>query len=332
MAHSRLLLSSGLQMHVVQLPAVGEARGTVLCLHGFPDTWFGWRHQMPAFSQRGWHVVVPDLRGYGETEVPKESPAQYQMKELCEDLLGLLEALLLRRVVVLGHDWGGSLAWTFALQFPQRVTAVGAVCTPFFPNNPAKNPWHSMREKPGRFDYQMWFQNAEAEAELSEDPEYTVKCIIRGTGENEASTFNEAFASPTERGGLLKGLPPKELCPRSEILSEEELRYYAAQFRRSGFFGGLSWYRNVERNWQWMRSTAGQKIQQEAFILTAGRDPTLRASMVDSLKMKDWVPRLRHVHIEDAGHWVLQEAPKEATTLICEWLDHLPSESAMARL
>ncbi|CAE7735918.1 Ephx2 [Symbiodinium sp. CCMP2456] len=182
-----------------------------------------------------------------------------------------------------------------------------------------------LRKNPGRFDYQVWFQSAEAEAELSADPYYTVKCTIRGTGADDVKGFLEAAdpslvaQAPTVKGGLLKGFPPKARCPRSEILTEDELRYYGAQFSRSGYFGALSWYRNVERNWRWMCSTAGQKVLQPALILTAGRDPVLKASMVESLKMKDWIPSLVHRHIEESGHWVLQEKPAEANKHICDW-------------
>lgn len=316
-------------MHFVHLAPSSQAKGTVLCVHGFPDSWFGFRHQIRALASKGWHVIVPDQRGYGETSAPLVDEARYCQEELCGDMCALLDALGLASVVLLGHDWGGTLVWNMAQQFPDRVRAVASVCTPFFPNNPAKNPWESMRKNPGRFDYQVWFQSAAAEAELSADSYYAVKCTIRGTGADDVKSFLEAAdpslvaQAPTVKGGLLKGFPPKARCPRSEILTEDELRYYAAQFSRSGYFGPLSWYRNVERNWRWMCSTAGQKVLQPALILTAGRDPVLKASMVESLKMKEWIPGLVHRHIEECGHWLLQEKPTEANKHICDWLDSL---------
>ncbi|CAE7371132.1 EPHX2 [Symbiodinium sp. CCMP2592] len=327
--HSRILLSTGIDMHFVHLAPSSRAKGTVLCVHGFPDTWFGFRHQIRALASKGWHVIVPDQRGYGETSAPLVDAAKYCQEELCGDMCALLDALGLASVVLLGHDWGGTLVWNMAQQFPDRVRAVASVCTPFFANNPAKNPWESMRKNPGRFDYQVWFQSAEAEAELSADPYYTVKCTIRGTGSDDVKGFLEGAdpslvaQAPTVKGGLLKGFPPRARCPRSEILTEDELRYYAAQFSRSGYFGPLSWYRNVERNWRWMCSRAGQKVLQPALIVTAGRDPVLKASMVESLKMKDWIPVLVHRHIEECGHWVLQEKAAEANKHICDWLDSL---------
>jgi pimeloyl-ACP methyl ester carboxylesterase len=143
------------------------------CVHGFPDTWFGWRHQIRALATAGYHVIVPDQRGYGETHFPARlrPPSSHFRQELaCADMAALLDALCIQRVILLGHDWGGTLVWNMAMKYPDRVAAVAAVCTPFFPVNPAKNPWAAMQAKPGRFDYQLWFQTDSAEAELNAGP------------------------------------------------------------------------------------------------------------------------------------------------------------------
>jgi len=329
-SHSTVMLSTHIKMHFVHLSPHGvRAKGTVLCVHGFPDTWFGYRRQIRSLVARGWHVVVPDQRGYGETDAPRRV-SDYRMELLCADMCALMDVLGVDKVVLLGHDWGGTLVWNMALQHRERVAAVAAVCTPFFPNNPASNPWKMMKSKADRFNYQIWFNAATAEEELAKDVEYTLKCTIRSTEKSDVQSFMEhADANllklqPTEKGGILKGNPPADKCPRSTMLSASDLAYYGRQFTYSGFFGPCSWYRNVEENWKWMQSTAGQKILQPALMISCGRDEILKASMVQSLRMHEWIPSLAHRHVEEAGHWVLQEKPQEVNAHICEWLDTLP--------
>ena len=185
--HHSLRISTDLHMHYVQAepPSGVHVRGVLLCVHGFPDTWYGWRKQIAALAAAGFRVIVPDQRGYGETHFgarARPAPADFRQELACSDMVALLDALCIPRVILLGHDWGGTLVWNMAMQYPDRIIAVAAVCTPFFPVNPTKNPWIGMQSKPGRFDYQMWFQTDSAEAELDADPYYTMKCAIRGSG------------------------------------------------------------------------------------------------------------------------------------------------------
>eukprot|EP00419_Tripos_fusus_P061822 CAMPEP_0172927022 /NCGR_PEP_ID=MMETSP1075-20121228/216711_1 /TAXON_ID=2916 /ORGANISM="Ceratium fusus, Strain PA161109" /LENGTH=329 /DNA_ID=CAMNT_0013788203 /DNA_START=35 /DNA_END=1024 /DNA_ORIENTATION=- len=320
-------------MHYVSASPSVAAKGTVLCVHGFPDSWYGYRHQINSITAAGFHVLVPDQRGYGETDVPS-TIEDYRMELLCADMLSLMDVLGIQRVVLLGHDWGGTLIWNFVQQYPFRVSAIAAVCTPFFPTNPKDNPWVKMRANPGRFDYQLWFNTAEAQDELERDPRHTTLCAIRGTGERDSHAMLQhsdpelVARPPTEKGGWLVGLPAPGKLERSEILSEADLNYYTAQFARSGYFGPLSWYRNVERNWLWMRPLAGQKVKHQALMVTAGRDPVLKASMVKSLNMQTWVPRMVHKHVEEAGHWALQEQPQQVNEYICGWLKKLDLSDA----
>jgi soluble epoxide hydrolase/lipid-phosphate phosphatase len=127
-------------MHYVEMAPPAECRGTVVCVHGFPDTWYGWRHQIRSIASEGYHVIVPDQLGYGETDCPSEI-SSYGMKFLTEHMAALLDVLGLKSAVFLGHDWGGTLVWNMAMQYPDRVSAVGSVCTPPYPVNPKKNPW-----------------------------------------------------------------------------------------------------------------------------------------------------------------------------------------------
>jgi soluble epoxide hydrolase/lipid-phosphate phosphatase len=159
--HSTITLSTGIAMHIVECfpPPSVSYKGTIIMIHGFPDTWYGWRNQIRPIANEGYHVVVPDQRGYGDTITPAKmmKTEDFRMEQLCNDNLALLDALGVKRAIFLGHDWGGTLVWNMCLHHRHRCSAVGAICTPFFANNPTKNPWVDMRkpEKVGRFDYQV---------------------------------------------------------------------------------------------------------------------------------------------------------------------------------
>jgi len=319
-------------MHVVECypPANTPFKGTVLLVHGFPDSWYGWRHQIRPIAACGFHVLVPDQRGYGYTVTPEQlmGPEHFAMEELCKDNLALLDAMGIHKAVFLGHDWGGSLVWNMCLHHPERCSAVGAVCTPFFANNPHKNPWVEMRrpEKVGRFDYQMWFQTAEAEAEWERDVSRALKLTIRGTSAEDVvmpADAELAAKPPTVKNGLFSGMP--EDPPRSAILTERDVAYYTRQFEASGLRGPMNWYRNVERNWQWNRSVAGLKVTQRALMITTGRDDILIAKAAHRL-MPAHFEQLTFQHVEEAGHWVLQEQIDAVNQHIVQWLGSLPHD------
>jgi len=322
--HLYVPLSAGTHLHVVEAEPTGPSRGTCVLVHGFPDTWYGWRKQIKAIAGCGFRVLVPDQRGYGDTTRPGPPVEEdFSMEEVCADMVALLDALLLPHAVFIGHDWGGTLVWNLAQQYPSRVSHVGAVCTPFFPQ-PAEDPWPKMLKSPGRFDYQVWFQTRDSQTELDADPGRTVRCMIRAwddSREGVDATLEEQ--PPTVRKGLINVFPAEV---GSKLLTPEEQRVYAGQFERCGFFGPLSWYRNVSRNWDWMKPTKGNKVVQHCLMITAEHDLVLTASMAKKY-MPPHVPHCQYEHVRDAGHWVLQEQPEEINRLVVGWLANLPVAS-----
>ncbi|GBG25206.1 Bifunctional epoxide hydrolase 2 [Hondaea fermentalgiana] len=319
--HQMAPLRTGVDMHYVEAlpPQTQRVRATVLCVHGFPDAWFGYRKQIPALAEAGYRVLVPDMRGYGATSVPREIEA-YAMEEICKDIEALLDTLFIDKIVIVGHDWGGTCVWNFALHYPERILGLAAFCTPFFPWKP-DNPWPRVKaNENSRFNYQIWFQRAEAEQEFESDYGRAVRCMIRGTSQADIAATGE-FATkpwrPTQDGGALANYPAT--VPRSEMLSEAEEHEYTQSFARSGFFGMLSWYRNVERNWVWNASTEGKKVNVPCLMVTAGRDATLPPSMTKH--MPKWIDDLTQHNVPDAGHWVLQERPEACNKALLSWLD-----------
>lgn len=328
MKHHYLNLRTGIRLHFVESQihqassAVGQAVPVVFC-HGWPDFWFTWRHQIRALGEAGFRVIAPDLRGFGETRGPQEASA-YGHQEVVEDLLALLDELHIDKAVFIGHDWGGAVVWGMATHHPERVLGVVALNTPFYPPNPRKNPMEAMKENPGHYDYQLYFmQEGVAEAEFEKDVEYSIACIIRSMHPEDLVPFSKAntrlsFSNVRKRGGMLVGYPPKEDMKYSRIFSAADFQYYVETFKKSGFRGGLNWYRNVEKNWKWNCTTAGQKILVPCLMVTAGKDRVLPPSA--SKNMEAWIPQLSRHHIEDCSHWTHQEHPQEVNGVLLKWL------------
>jgi len=332
--HMFVDLRTGLRMHVVEgLPSgTGKIRETLICVHGFPDTWFGYRKQIPALASAGYRVLVPDMRGYGSSSPVFPKKEEYSMEKLCEDVVALLDVLMIEKCIMIGHDWGGTLVWNFAMHHRDRTKGVAAFCTPLFPWKD-ENPWPKVKNNVNsRFNYQIWFQTKEAEEELERDYERTVKCMIRGTRPSDLEEVQSFFSKPwrpTFDGGVLANYSKD--VKRSEILTDNDVKEYAMQFARSGFFGILSWYRNVEENWKWNARTANQRITVPALMVTAANDATLPPSMTKH--MPKWIDDFTQHNIQNAGHWILQEQPGKCNSVLIKWLNEkFPSAKSKASL
>eukprot|EP01062_Namystynia_karyoxenos_P031043 TRINITY_DN23059_c0_g1_i1.p2 TRINITY_DN23059_c0_g1~~TRINITY_DN23059_c0_g1_i1.p2 ORF type:complete len:358 (+),score=95.42 TRINITY_DN23059_c0_g1_i1:75-1076(+) len=327
--HSFLPLRTGVTLHYAELPPPDGAavRGVAVLCHGFPDTWYGWRKQIHAVADCGYHVLVPDMPGYGDSSAPKEVEF-YSQEAVCASMVALLDALLVPHAVFIGHDWGGTLVWNMAIMYPQRVSHVAAVCTPFLPQ-PAKDPWPKMKQNPGRFDYQVWFQCDEAQTELEADAQRSVRAFLRAFDDEPA--FLKSASPPTKQRGIMVHLP-RTVSP-SRMLTADEEAHYVGQFRRSGFFGPLSWYRNVSANWKWVRGAAQPKVLQESMMITAAHDRILTPTMARKY-MPPHVLNCRYENVDAAGHWVLQERPEEVNAHLRSWLLGLkpPAHIAPAKL
>jgi pimeloyl-ACP methyl ester carboxylesterase len=290
----RAITANGIELNVLE---DGEGPLVVLC-HGFPELAYSWRHQIPALAGAGFRVVAPDMRGFGRSSAPTAVEA-YDVVQLCADMTGLLDALDEQTAIFVGHDWGANVVWQLALQQPHRVRAVAGLSVPFIPRAPAA-PIPIMRRHLGEDFYIVWFQEpGVADAALAQDVRRTL------------TTSRQWTAQWAEDDG-----------PRRKPaawLSEQELDVYVEAFERTGFTGGLNWYRNIDRNWELGEPFAQRRIEQPAMFLTGELDPV--RSFMPAEAMRGWVTDLRaEIVIEGAGHWVQQQAPEPVNAALLDFL------------
>ena len=306
--------TNGIRMHVAE---AGSGFPVLLC-HGFPEFWYSWRHQMKALADAGFHAIAPDQRGYGDTDAPHAIDA-YTIHHLVGDLTGLLDALAIEKAVIVGHDWGGFVVWQMALLAPHRVAGVVGVNTPFFPRFPLR-PLEMMRASAqGNFHYILYFQEpGVAESELERD----VRRSLRGFYQPPNREIMEQLRDVPmgvfgpAGGGILDRLPD---APYGEFLSAEDFEVFVAGFQKTGFRGGLNWYRSFDRNWELTAYLHNAKVLQPALMVTAELDVVLRPEM--AVGMEAWVPNLRRtVLIAGSGHWTQQEKPAAVNAALLEFL------------
>lgn len=305
----------------IRMRVAEEGQGPlVLLLHGFPECWYSWRHQLRALAEAGFRAVAPDQRGYGGTDAPQAIEA-YNIRELTADAVGVLDALGERTAVVVGHDWGAPVAWHCALLFPDRFRAVVGMSVPYTGRAPAP-PTQIFRQMfAGQFFYMLYFQEpGVAEAELEADPRRTLRLTLYSASGD--AQRDSAFVPLPENARFLDQMMDPDTLP--PWLTEADLEYFAAEFERTGFRGGLNWYRNLDRNWELTSELAGAKISQPAMFIAGDRDP-VSSFMRGGVEVMRWlVPKLRGVHIlPGCGHWTQQERPDEVNRLLIDFLRSL---------
>jgi pimeloyl-ACP methyl ester carboxylesterase len=293
----RLISANGMELNVLE---EGEGPLVVLC-HGFPELAYSWRHQIPALSAAGFRVLAPDMRGFGRSSAPSEIEA-YDVVSLCGDLCGVLDAVGEDSAIFVGHDWGASVVWQLAVLHPARVGAVAGLSVPFVPRAPAA-PIPIMRRHLGEDFYIVWFQQpGVADEALARDVRRTL-------------TTSRVW---TSRWAEEDGEPPE----RPSWLSEQELAVYVEAFERTGFTGGLNWYRNIDRNWELTAAVAERRVEQPALFVTGERDPV--RSFMPAEAMRGWVSDLREeLVVPGAGHWVQQQAPEAVNEALLRFLADL---------
>ncbi len=291
----------------------------VLFCHGWPESWYSWRHQLLALGTAGFRCVAPDMRGYGGTDAPADIE-QYTMLHIVGDMVELVKQLGERTAVIVGHDWGAPAAWNSALLRPDIFRAVVGMSVPWTPSG--YTDFLSALAKRGiRNFYIQYFQTpGVAEAELERDVRTALRRLYYTAG-GEMKERGKGFAQLPEGAGLLDNtVDPPALPP---WLSEADLDYYTAQFARTGFRGGLNWYRNLTRSWSLFGPWRGLPIRQPSLFIAGSRDGVLRfpaaQSQIDAFPTT--LPGLRGSHIlEGAGHWIQGERPEEVNRLLLEFL------------
>jgi len=306
----RFVETNGIRMHVAE----AGAGPLVVLLHGFPESWYSWRHQLTALAEAGYHAVAPDQRGYGQTDRPQAIEA-YSMLHLVGDVIGLLDALGEQHMFVVGHDWGAPVAWNTALFRPDRVSGVVGLSVPYRPRGP-RPPLALYKAALGENFYQLYFQKpGRAEASLERDVRRSVRTALYAvSGDNPK--IPTMMVDP-ERGFLGETEVPSQL---PKWLSESDVDYYTGEFERTGFSGGLNWYRNIDRNWELTAPWSGARVQVPALYVVGDRDvvyhfPGGGPDMVKNLSQ--FVPGLKQaVVLEGCGHWTQQERPGEVNRLL----------------
>ena len=317
----RTVEANGIKLHLAEQ---GQGPLVLLC-HGFPECWYSWRHQLDALAAAGFHAVAPDMRGYGRSDRP-EAIDQYTLFHLVGDMVGLLDALGERQAVIAGHDWGAPVAWHAALLRPDRFRAVIGLSVPYRPRSPSPPTSVMPRTADAEF-YQLYFQKpGVAEAELERDARETIlKLLFAASGDVPRLPAAGADVGMVPRsGGFLTGMPIPSALP--SWLNAADIDFYADEFARTGFRGGLNWYRNIDRNWELMAPFAGAKVAVPALYMAGDRDLVVAFRGMDKVirNLQQLVPQLHGtLMLQGCGHWTQQERPAEVNTAMIDFLRRL---------
>ena len=299
--------------------AVAGAGPLVVLLHGFPQCWYLWRHQIDPLVEAGYRVAVPDQRGYGASDRPPHI-SDYNIRALAADVAGIAPALGYDEFIVVGHDWGCLVAWNTALLHSDRCRAVLGLSVPYLPWSRAAQ-WADPPGMEDRFWYIRYFQEpGVAEAELSSDLRTSLLSIYTWASAQGSDMLRQLELPKTS--GLLDAISrPTTLPP---WLSEEDLSYYVAQYEVSGFRGPINWYRNIPTNGRLTPELEDAKIAQPAAFLAGAEDGVLRFEPNWRETMPPYFEDLRWIElVEGAGHWVQMEKPAETNQLILRFLKEL---------
>ncbi|MBU3066275.1 alpha/beta hydrolase [Nocardia sp. NEAU-G5] len=309
----RTITVNGLSMHVAE----AGSGPLVLLLHGFPELWYSWRHQLPALAAAGYHAVAPDLRGHGRTEAPPRLE-DYGMTEHVADAVGLLDALGESTAVVVGHDWGANTAWAAAEMHPDRFSAVAALSVPYRPRTPHPLPTVLRAQAGERFNWMLYFQEpGVAEAAFSADVTRTLRLVMYGLSGNAGDLGVRLLTGLPRNAVLLNEIPEPTTLPT--WLTDADLAYYVGEYERTGFTGGLNRYRNADRDWHLLPQLGTGTITQPSLFIGGALDTAVR--FTDPTGMRERVPNLTDpVVLADTGHWIQQERPEEVNEALLDFL------------
>lgn len=317
-----------ISMHYVeQLPSQLPAKATVILCHGFPHLWFSWHRQIPALANVGYRVIAPDMRGMGQTSAP-ESASEYTVENTTRDLLGLLDHLDLEQAIFAGLDFGAFSIYDLALQNPERVTAIIGLENPAAPHNPNTPPlteYHAMGEQ--HFLHIAYFTKeiGRADKDLAEQPREFFKKVFWALSKD--GNYFDCFKHSPEASYIdaMNEAPPLPW----HWLSDVELEFFVSEYSRSGFTGGLNWYRSMDIKWQERKALENIISNVPAYFLGSEQDVDLEGFHGDdpiSLMRKPF-PNLRKVEmIADAGHMVQLEKSEQVNTHLINFLDDIMTQ------
>lgn len=322
-AKQHIIVTNGLNLSLTE-------QGTgplVLFCHGFPETSDAWRHQLPALADAGFRAVAPDLRGYGLSDRPADV-TKYSAMDVLGDLIGLLDALGESQAVVVGSDWGATIAWQAALLRPDRFRAVAALGIPMMGRAPMAPSKVFPRMADAWFYVHYFMEQELAERELEADVAKSLRLIYHaasgGVGPRDAPSTPNPFGMFAKRQGMLGGLPEPMGLP--DWLPAASFNALVEAYEQSGFTGGLNYYRNLDRNWELDTAFQGLRVEVPALYMVGERDSGLAMpGMRDIIAaMPASVPNLKaSITVQGAGHWLSQEAPDEVNAALIGFLHDL---------
>jgi pimeloyl-ACP methyl ester carboxylesterase len=318
----RMVDAGGLPLHIAE---AGEGP-LVILLHGFPESWYSWRHQLTALAAAGYHAVAPDQRGYAQTGPPPGAvTTDYTILHLTGDVLALMDALDAPTAVVAGHDWGAPVAWHAGLLRPDRVRGVIALSVPYLPRGSAP-PVPALRAALGDGFYMVYFQEpGVADAELERDlPDTFRRVLSSASGHPGRDGAPSSLPIVPPGGGFLDLAPEPAQLPG--WLTEEDISAFAAQYAPAGFTGGLNWYRNLDLNWALTGAWTHAPVLVPALYVTGDQDLVLSFyGGLDAVRaLRQVVPELREpLLLPGCGHWTQQERPTEVSQAMIDFLYEL---------
>ncbi|WNJ17437.1 alpha/beta hydrolase [Pontibacter sp. G13] len=304
---STMIPVNGVELEVFEAGQENQGNPIVLC-HGWPEHAFTWRHQIPALVKAGYHVIVPNQRGYGRSSRPAEV-THYDIEHLTGDLTALLDRYGYEQAIFVGHDWGAMVVWWLTMLHPNRVSAMIALSVPYQPRGP--KPWIEMMEEYFGPDYYFVHFNRQpgvADAVLDEYASQFLRNLFRKQIPPQAPQPGMAFIHLAQAPEPL-GEP---------VMSEQELAVFVASFEATGFTGSINWYRNLDRNWH-LLADADPIIQQPALMIYGDQDVIPKFP-----GLSQFVPQVEEMSL-DCGHWIQQEKPEETNRAILNWLAQLPA-------
>lgn len=294
---------NGVVLEVFEAGQHNAEKPVVLC-HGFPEHAFSWRYQLSALAVAGYHVIVPNQRGYGNSSCPTEV-TDYDIEHLTGDLIALLDHYGYKDATFVGHDWGANVVWSLALLHPDRVNKVINLALPY--QERGEKPWIECMEALFGGDFYFVHFNRQpgvADAIMNENASQFLRNIFR----------KNVPPTPPEAGMLMINLARAEKALGEPLMDDNELSVFVSAFESSGFTGSINWYRNLDRNWHFMAGV--QPIIYQPTLMIYGEQDAIPKSE----NLKNIVPTLDVVSI-DCGHWIQQEKPEETTQSILKWLE-----------
>ena len=312
----RYIESNGIRMRIAE---AGDGP-VVLLAHGFPESWYSWRHQLTALAAAGFHAVAPDMRGYGHTDAPAEVEA-YNINELAADMVGILDALGADHAHMVGHDWGSPVASHTVVSYPQRFKSLALMSVPYRPRSPI-SPMQAMQQRFGDNFFYILYHNEPggvAEAEYDNGArDFLSRIYLSPDSPRQAPDVTNPKRAA---GGWIPRLGEPLQLP--DWLEQADLDYYVSEFQRAGFRGGVNYYRNIERNWELTAHLANPVISVPVLFLAGTHDMVIAGASAEQIRagMAPVVSNLTNVTlIPDIGHWVQQEAPTETNEALISFL------------